>query len=340
MLQKKSSKLLCFILASAMLICVSGGISNSRSASAATVISTIDLHNFDIGFYLGQEVPFLAETDDEDKVEIAAEWWTDSSGEEVASIDHQLEIQTDFIPTPGVYYYGVRFEAKDGYEFSEETKIYEGGEELKSSGVEKITVSSDRKYITFDKICEIPLTDSSSGYKIDVKSLKLSKEKYVYDGKAHKPTVSAKMVDGSSVDGFMIVDYGNSNPVDVGFYSVSVTPDNTAIFSDGDALKSLVYYIIPKSTSIKSLSASKKALTVKWKKQATQTTGYIVQLSKDKSFKKIAKTKTIKKTGTTSAKFSGLKSKTKYYARVCAYKKVASSKIQSAWSSVKNKKAK
>ena len=339
MLQKKSSKLLSFILASAMLICVSGGISNSRSASADTVISTIDLHNFDIGFYPDQEVQYLAETDDEDKVEIAAEWWKDSSGVEVASIDHQLGIHTDFKPTPGVYYYGVRFEAKDEYEFSEETKIYGGGEEL-SSGVEKITVSSDRKYITFDMICEKPLTDSSSGHKIDVKSLKLSKEKYVYDGKAHKPTVSAKMVDGSSVDGFMIFDYGNSNPVDVGFYSVSVTPDNTAIFSDGDALKSLVYYIIPKSTSIKSLSASKKALTVKWKKQATQTTGYIVQLSKDKSFKKIAKTKTIKKTGTTSAKFSGLKSKTKYYARVCAYKHVASSNIQSAWSSVKNKKAK
>ena len=328
-----SAILMTFVMALTLVL------SNGQVSAAATVISTIDLHNIDLGFNLDEEVLFLSETDDADKVEIVAEWWTDPTGKEVASIDHQTGETTGFTPSYGVYYYGVRFDAKDGYEFSEDTRVCEDGDELSPENMQ-VKVVAGNKTIIFDNILKLTLSSSSESRKIDVSSIKLSKDQFVYDGKAHKPTVSAKMEDGGSVDGFMTIDYSDSKPVDVGFYTIFLRPDNTAVFSDGENLKYLLFYIVPKATSIKSLAASKKSLTVKWKKQATQTTGYIVQLSKDKSFKKIAKTKTIKKNSTTSVKFTGLKSKTKYYARVCAYKQEGSAQIQSGWSSVKNKKVK
>ena len=70
------------------------------------------------------------------------------------------------------------------------------------------------------------------------------------------------------------------------------------------------------------MSAAKKGFTVKYKKQATQTTGYQIQYATDKNFKKNKKTVTVKKNKTTSVKVKKLKAKKKYYVRVRTYKNV------------------
>uniref|UniRef100_UPI003FED4A97 fibronectin type III domain-containing protein n=1 Tax=Eubacterium sp. TaxID=142586 RepID=UPI003FED4A97 len=82
-----------------------------------------------------------------------------------------------------------------------------------------------------------------------------------------------------------------------------------------------------------------KKFTVKWKKQATQTTGYQVQVATNKKFKKNKKTVTIKKQKTTKTTVKKLKAKKKYYVRVRAYKTVKingkSIRIYSGWSKTK-----
>lgn len=75
-------------------------------------------------------------------------------------------------------------------------------------------------------------------------------------------------------------------------------------------------------------SPKKAQLKVTWKKQATQTTGYQVQYSTDKNFKKGNKTVTVKGAKTISKLTKGKK----YYVRVRTYKTVNKTNFYSGWS--------
>jgi len=79
-------------------------------------------------------------------------------------------------------------------------------------------------------------------------------------------------------------------------------------------------------------SPQKAQLKVTWKKQATQTTGYQVQYSTDKNFKKGNKTVTVKGAKTTSKTISKLTKGKKYYVRVRTYKTVNKTNFYSGWS--------
>ena len=94
------------------------------------------------------------------------------------------------------------------------------------------------------------------------------------------------------------------------------------------------FKVVPKKTSLKSLTAAKKAFTVKWNKQATQTSGYQLMYSTSQNFKN-AKTLTISGNKNISKKVSKLKAKTKYYVKIRTYKKVGNTKYCSAWSAAK-----
>ncbi len=89
-------------------------------------------------------------------------------------------------------------------------------------------------------------------------------------------------------------------------------------------------------TKVSKVTAKKKALAIKWKKNAG-VTGYEVQVSLNKNFKKIAKKATVKGDKKVSKTIKGLKSGKKYYVRICAYKVVDGVKFTSDW--VKFKKA-
>ena len=94
----------------------------------------------------------------------------------------------------------------------------------------------------------------------------------------------------------------------------------------------------PKKTSIFALKAGKKKFVVKWKKQKS-ISGYQVQYSTDKKFRKGKKTTTIKKAGASKKTVTGVRSKKKYYVRVRTYKNVKvngkTTKKYSGWSGVK-----
>lgn len=161
----------------------------------------------------------------------------------------------------------------------------------------------------------------------------LSKTAYTYDGKVKKPSVTVKDSNGKTISSkYYTVTYqgGRKN---VGKYAVTIKLKDKYYGS-----KTLYFTIKPKSTSISKLTSKKKGFTVKWKKQATQTSGYQIQYSTSSKFKS-AKTVTVGKNKTTSKTVSKLKAKKKYYVRVRTYKTVKingkSTKIYSAWSKAK-----
>lgn len=95
------------------------------------------------------------------------------------------------------------------------------------------------------------------------------------------------------------------------------------------------YKINPKNTTLSKVTAGKKAFTAKWKKQTQQTTGYELQYSTNKSFKKGNKTVKITKNKTISKTVKKLNAKKKYYVRIRTYKTVKGTKYCSSWSKAK-----
>lgn len=172
------------------------------------------------------------------------------------------------------------------------------------------------------------------------KIMELSASGYTYNGKVRKPSVIVKDTKGKEVSASNYTVAYSKGCKNVGRYTVKVT-----FKGDYSKYKSMskTFDITPKTTSISKMKASKKAFTVKWKKQTKQTSGYCIQYSRDKKFKsgvKVVKVKTSK----TEKKISKLKSKKTYYARIRTYKTVKingkSVKIYSNWSKVKKVKVK
>lgn len=78
-----------------------------------------------------------------------------------------------------------------------------------------------------------------------------------------------------------------------------------------------------------------KKLKITWKKVSKGITGYQIQYSTSKSFKKPT-SKKVKDKSKTSATYEGLKKKKKYYVRIRTYKMVNKKDYYSGWSKVKN----
>lgn len=90
-----------------------------------------------------------------------------------------------------------------------------------------------------------------------------------------------------------------------------------------------------KKTTIKTVSAKKKSITLKWKKIA-DASYYQVQISTDANFKKV----TTKKTKAVSLTLTKLSRKKTYYIRVRSCKKVNGKVVTSEWSQKKKTKTK
>lgn len=92
------------------------------------------------------------------------------------------------------------------------------------------------------------------------------------------------------------------------------------------------FRINPKGTGLAGLTAGRKKVTVKWKKQTVQTSGYMVQYTTDKNFKKNLKAVTKSGNKNVSVTVSNLTSGKRYYFRVRTFKKAGSAKYYSSWS--------
>ena len=186
------------------------------------------------------------------------------------------------------------------------------------------------------KTCKTCHQEIESTKIIAPKKLKVEKSSYVYDGKTKIPkiTVYNREEKVISSDNYEIT--GEKNKKKVGIYALSVIFNNK--YYQGDML--CVYKILPKGTSISSLKAKKKGFTVKWNKQATQTTGYEIHYATDSAFSKNSAPKIITDNKKTSVTVSNLKSKKKYYVKIRTYKTVEGVKIYSSWSKAKTVKTK
>lgn len=161
----------------------------------------------------------------------------------------------------------------------------------------------------------------------------------IYTGKAInvKPTVKLSGLTLVKDKNYKITYKNNKN---VGTATVTITGINDYT---GKIVKT--FKINPKGKSIKSLTAKKKALYVKWTKQATKMsksriTGYQIQAATDNKFTKNKKSATVKGYKKTSTTLKKLKAKKKYYVRMRTYMKVSGKTYYSAWSKVKTKKTK
>ena len=95
----------------------------------------------------------------------------------------------------------------------------------------------------------------------------------------------------------------------------------------------------PSTQIAKLITVAKGRLKVTWS-QVNYADGYAVQIATDKNFKKNRVTKYVSGKKNTSYTFKSLKSGTKYYVRICAYKTVSGQKSLSNWSKIKYLKTK
>ena len=197
--------------------------------------------------------------------------------------------------------------------------------------VTKATPTANGTIVNYCSVCKKTLSTTVIP---NASSIKLKATSLTYNGKVRTPKVIVKDRTGKTLvkNTDYTVSYAKGRKY-VGKYAVKIT-----FKGKYSGTKTLYFTIKPKATSISSLKAGSKKFTVKWKKQATQTTGYQVQYSASSKFSK-AKTVTVGKNTTVSKKISKLSGKKKYYVRVRTYKTVKingkSIRIYSGWSKTK-----
>ncbi|MBQ9531126.1 MAG: fibronectin type III domain-containing protein [Eubacterium sp.] len=202
-------------------------------------------------------------------------------------------------------------------------------------------------YVTTSSGYQIILTginNFAGTYKINVKGTlvkptssgnyaTLSTSSYTYSGSSKKPTVKVYNKNKKAISPiYYTVSYSNTISVGTGKVNIKFQNSNSETITK-------TYTIKPKGTTLSSVSAAKKAFTVKWKKQATQTTGYQIQYSTSSAFSS-TKAVNVTKNTTLSKKITGLKAKKKYYVRIRTYKTVSGKKYYSSWSTKKSVKTK
>lgn len=167
------------------------------------------------------------------------------------------------------------------------------------------------------------------------KKVTLSSTSYQYNGKNRKPSVTVKDSKNKKISSkYYTVSYKNNKKAGKATVTVKLKGRYRGTFTK-------TFEIKPKSAALSKVSAKSKGISVKWKKQTTQTSGYEIQYSTSSKFAKDkTKTVTIKNNKTTSKTISKLKAKKKYYVRIRTYKNVKvdgkTTKIYSKWSATKS----
>lgn len=209
------------------------------------------------------------------------------------------------------------------------TVTYQSGR--KNVGTYKVTVKMKGNYYTGT----VTKTFTIKKQTITDSKVKLSTTSYTYNGSTKKPSVTVYNSSGKKINSMYYTVTYQSGRKSVGTYKVTVKMKGA--FYTGTVTKT--FTIKPKSTSISSVTKGSQSLTVKWKKQSTQVTGFQVQYSTSSKFTS-ATTKTVSGSTKTSLKISKLKGNKKYYVRVRTYKTVKvngkSTRIYSSWSSAKS----
>lgn len=97
----------------------------------------------------------------------------------------------------------------------------------------------------------------------------------------------------------------------------------------------------PRATAFTKVRGVKRALSLRWKKQTKNVTGYQIRYSTSKKFtKKATKTVRVKSVKKTSLTVKKLKAKKTYYVQIRTYKKVGAKYYYASWSKTKKAKTK
>ena len=122
----------------------------------------------------------------------------------------------------------------------------------------------------------------------------------------------------------------------VGKATITITAAATQNYNA--VAKKILIKVIPSKSALTGVKNSDSGkMTVRWKRNTTGT-GYYIQYSTDKNFKKSVVKKRINKNTILSVDFKGLKKGKTYYVRICTYKKVSGTNYYSNWSAVKKVK--
>lgn len=213
--------------------------------------------------------------------------------------------------------------------YSYDKKVDALGHTYKQS-VTPAAIGKDGKIVKKCSVCGATVTSSIA----KISSVSLSAVNYTYNGGVKTPSVTVKDSKGKKLskgkDYTVSYSSGRKN---VGRYAVKIKLKGNY---SGTVTKT--FDIVPKGTSIKKISASKKSFKVYWKAQKKNTTGYEIQYSTAKSFKN-AKTVKVSKNSATSQSVAKLSGKKKYFVRVRTNKTVKfdgkKCKVHSSWSTPK-----
>ena len=168
--------------------------------------------------------------------------------------------------------------------------------------------------------------------------IELSATSFTYNGKKRKPEVTVWVgydILEENVDYTVKYASGRKN---VGKYKITVE------LIGGYEGRGVRYFrIVPKGTTIKSVKASSKALTIKWNKQSKKMStkrisGYQIQLATNASFTKNKKNIKVRGYKKVSYKVKGLKARKKYYVRIRTYRTINGVTYYSPWSKATTKK--
>ncbi|MGN0523225.1 MAG: exo-alpha-sialidase [Eubacterium sp.] len=165
-----------------------------------------------------------------------------------------------------------------------------------------------------------------SDYTQSIASVALSRTQYTYSGKIFKPVVTVKDSAGKTLKNNVDYSLVYSNNKQVGTVKVKV------IFKgaySGSVTKE--FKIVPKSTSVSRVVATKKGFKMVWKKQASETTGYQIRYSTSSAMTN-PRAVNIESSSKTNTAVTGLKANKKYYIQIRTYKIVNGKRYCSGWS--------
>lgn len=197
-----------------------------------------------------------------------------------------------------------------------------------ASVVVPATVEADGRIDTRCTVCG-KIADTRIIY--HPQTVSLFKNVFTCTGKEIKPAVTVMdSMQQTIPSSDYTVQYSNHKNVGKAVVTVSFHGNYSGTVSE-------TFLINPKGTSITGIASKSNKMTVKWKKQAVQTTGYEIQYSTSKKFgKKTTSTQTLKKSSYKKWSSGKLKAKKKYYIRIRTYKMVHGKKYVSEWSKSKN----
>jgi len=179
----------------------------------------------------------------------------------------------------------------------------------------------------------VTYTCSSCGNKYTEAVAKISKislagKSFAYNGKAQKPAVTVKDTEGNLLtEGTDYTVKYASGRKKVGTYSVTVK-----FKGKYSGEKKLSFAINPKPVVLKSVTKGVNQITVKWKKNTAETSGYQIMCATNKKFTQGKVTKNVTSAKTTSLKVAKLKGDKEYFVKIRSYKTVNGKKLYSEWS--------